>query len=160
VCALLALQQFRMTLIYMNILRSRVSGHLAAPQPALIHTALLDALKYASFTIVFFGVQWPIFVTYLLAVLLVKSGLDFFLAVFHVGRFGDVQLTAKGQAYTAALELVPCAFYLLPRRGGNLGLVPWMVSTIASIKSIQRTGRLISTCHGRDFRKSHENQKG
>jgi hypothetical protein len=126
----------------------------------LIHTALLDALKYASFTIVFFGVQWPIFVTYLLAVLLVKSGLDFFLAVFHVGRFGDVQLTAKGQAYTAALELVPCAFYLLPRRGGNLGLVPWMVSTIASIKSIQRTGRLISTCHGRDFRKSHENQKG
>jgi hypothetical protein len=113
VCALLALQQFRMTLIYMNILRSRVIGQFAGPQPALIHTALLDALKYASFTIVFFGVQWPIFVTYLLAVLLVKSGLDFFLAVFHVGCFGVVQLTAKGQAYTAALELVPCAFYLV-----------------------------------------------
>ena len=113
VCALLALQQFRMTLIYMTILHSPVIGQFAGPQPALIHTALLDALKFAGFAAVFFVVQWPIFVTYLLAVLLVKSVLDFFLAVFHVGRFGSSQLTTKGRAYTAALELVPCAFYLV-----------------------------------------------
>jgi len=113
VCTLLALQQFRMTLIYMTILHSPVIGQLAGPQPTLIHTALLDALKYAGFAVVFFVVRWPIFVTYLLAILFVKSVLNFFLAVFHVGRFGSIQLTAKGRAYTAALELVPCTFYLI-----------------------------------------------
>lgn len=94
-CVLWALQQFRMTLIYMGVLHSPVIGQLAGPQPALIRTALLDALKYAGFALVFFVVSWPAFVTYLLVVMFVKSLLDFFLAVFHIGRFGSVQLTDR-----------------------------------------------------------------
>ena len=111
-CVLMALQQFRMTLIYMNILQSSVVDPLAGPQPALIHTALLDCLKFASFAVVLFITRWPHLVTYLLLVLLVKSVVDFVLALFQLGRFGIVRLTRKRRAYTAA-ETVPCIFYII-----------------------------------------------
>ena len=117
VCALWALQQFRMTLIYMGILSSSIVGQLASPQPALMRIALLDVLKYIGFAIVLFAEPWPVLVTYLFVVLSVKSALDFSLvvfdALFNVGRFKDIQLTAKMRVYNAVLELVPCAFYLV-----------------------------------------------
>ena len=109
VCTLWALQQLRMTLIYMNILHAPIIGEFAGPQPALIRVALLDVLKYGAFALVFFAVHWPGCVTYLLAVLLLKSLLEFFLAVF----LGSALLTAKGRAYAAALQLIPCAFYIV-----------------------------------------------
>jgi len=96
----------------MGRIRSSVIGPFAGPQPALIHAALLAVLKYAGFSLVLFFTSWPTLITYLLAVLLAKSVLDFVLAVCRIGRFGLAQVTQKGRVYMAALELVPCAVYL------------------------------------------------
>ena len=111
-CALWALQQLRMTMVYLGVLHSPVIG-IAGLQPALVHVAFRDVLKYSGFAVVLFVVRWPVVVTYLLAVPLGISVLEFLLAIFGIGRFGSIQLAPRGRAYTAALELVPCTFWLV-----------------------------------------------
>ena len=47
-CAIGALGQLRMTLIYLGVLQSPTIGSFAGPQMALMHTAIRSALSFAA----------------------------------------------------------------------------------------------------------------
>jgi hypothetical protein len=121
ICVIYALMQYRLTLVYLNILRSAVVPT-GADSPALIHASLSAALAYSLYATFLFIINWPKVVTYILAVLLLKSLVDLALAFMAIGRFGVPNLTPKGRRYHALSEIVPVVFYLLFTAGSALWL--------------------------------------
>lgn len=108
---LIALQQFRMTLIYLSVIHSPVIDEAGGPRPVLTYMALSSALKFLAFAVILFLANWPALITYMLAALLLKSIVDFCLAVFAIGPYGVLSKDLSKKFNPPAYKLIPVGFY-------------------------------------------------
>ena len=122
VCILWAVAQARTFLVYMHVLRSAVLPTTESPQPALVHSALSDAITFACYGMIVLLIRWPKLVTYIIAVLLLKSLINMILASLGLGKFSGIELAPKGKRYQTLLESVPFIVYLLTIIGSALWL--------------------------------------
>ena len=120
-CFLWALAQFRMVLVYMNILRSAVLAPTLEPQAGLAEVALINAVSFICYGIIILLVKWPQFITYVIAFILLKSLINLVLASLSLGRFKAMRLkmnfTPKQWRLQVLLEAWPTVIYMVATVG-------------------------------------------
>lgn len=98
-------------MIYLSIIHSPIIGEFDGPQPTLAHVAVTAVVKYLLFAGILIFVSGIRLVTWFLGVLLVLSIVEFFLALFRIGRFGVLSPDFNKLANPFLSELVPIAVY-------------------------------------------------
>jgi len=107
-CMLWALQQVRMLLMYKNVLKGPFVG-----TPALVYTALGNAISFTCYGLIFLLIKWPKFITYILAVLLLKA--IWLVALTILGRNPYLpELTPKGKRSAILVESAGLLKYAIP----------------------------------------------
>ena len=97
-CALVALGQTRMVLVYLGVVRSPLG---VASSPGLLSVASRSALKHALFFLVLLFCKWPVSLTFLVGIAALFQALDFCLFLSAVPPYSEY---GRGRALANSRE--------------------------------------------------------